>query len=170
MTKREVRCCALSHLALTAGTAADEHMGWSGQLPAGLRGPAGYDLQVGDMKLLPVLRQERQGVLVLLHGVDPALPGQQGHLDGHGASPRAHVPAHRFRRQGQVGQGTAAHFPVLTAVTLESVAEMERLVKEFHFADTDITCLNVSCARELGAYHLMTAQNPGLGSSPGPAS
>ena len=49
---------------------------------------------------------------------------------------------------------------VLTAVTLESVAEMDRLIKEFHFTDTDVTCLNVSCARELGSYHLMTAQNP----------
>ena len=49
---------------------------------------------------------------------------------------------------------------VLSAVTLESVAEMEQLVKEFNFADADITCLNVSRARELGAYHLMTAQNP----------
>ncbi len=49
---------------------------------------------------------------------------------------------------------------VLTAITLESVAEMDQLIKEFHFTDTDVTCLNVSCARELGSYHLMTAQNP----------
>ena len=43
----------------------------------------------------------------------------------------------------------------------QSASEMmERLIKEFDFTDADITCLNVSRARELGAYHLMTAQNP----------
>lgn len=49
---------------------------------------------------------------------------------------------------------------VAAAVTLESIAEMERIIKEFSFISTEITCLNVSNSREAGPYHLMTAQNP----------
>ncbi len=48
----------------------------------------------------------------------------------------------------------------ITAVTLESVAEMSRLIKEFAPADVEITCLNVARSREAGPYHLLAAQNP----------
>ena len=49
---------------------------------------------------------------------------------------------------------------VVTAVTLESIAEMDSIVKYFPFTDVEITAINVSRSREAGDYHLMTAQNP----------
>ena len=49
---------------------------------------------------------------------------------------------------------------VASAVTLESVAEMSDMIKEFSFADVDAVCLNAAYSREAGPYHLMTAQNP----------
>jgi len=49
---------------------------------------------------------------------------------------------------------------VMSAVTLESIAEMENIVREFSFTDAEITCLSVTRSRKAGPYHLMTAQNP----------
>lgn len=49
---------------------------------------------------------------------------------------------------------------VATAVTLESVAELTACMQELPFARTEVVTLSVAKARELGAYHLMAAQNP----------
>lgn len=49
---------------------------------------------------------------------------------------------------------------VATAVTLESVSELTKHMKESCFTETEAVCLNVSRAREAGAYHLLSAQNP----------
>lgn len=47
---------------------------------------------------------------------------------------------------------------VANAVTLETVAELSEVSKDFF--TTDVCCINVSRGRKLGRYDLMTAQNP----------
>ena len=47
---------------------------------------------------------------------------------------------------------------VATAVTLESVAELTQIVKQFTFSD--IVEVSIAKPRRLGRYRLMTAQNP----------
>ena len=49
---------------------------------------------------------------------------------------------------------------VLNTVTAETFAEATRLISERNLSDAEIVELNVSRARKLGAYHLMSAQNP----------
>ena len=49
---------------------------------------------------------------------------------------------------------------VATAVTLESVAELTACLPLFPDRKPEIVTLSVSRGRPLGAYHLMTAQNP----------
>lgn len=49
---------------------------------------------------------------------------------------------------------------VAAAVSLETVSELARAMKEFAFTDTEVVCLNVSKAKRLGGYELMLAQNP----------
>lgn len=49
---------------------------------------------------------------------------------------------------------------VAAAVTLESVAELTAISKEFDWTDCAVTCLNAARSRKAGAYHLMTGQNP----------
>lgn len=164
MTKREIRCCALSHLALTS-----EAVCWD--VGAGT-GSVSIEMALLARKGRVYAVEKNENALALL-----AENRKKFHVSNleivPGRAPEAcrelPVPTHVF-----IGGSTGSLRDivtlvleknpnarlVLTAVTLESVAEMERLVKEFHFADTDITCLNVSRARELGAYHLMTAQNP----------
>ncbi len=49
---------------------------------------------------------------------------------------------------------------VINSVTIETLEETTQVIKEFDLVEEEITCINVSKARKLGRYHLMTAQNP----------
>ena len=49
---------------------------------------------------------------------------------------------------------------VINSVTIETLEETSQVISEFGLVEEEITCLNVSKARKLGRYHLMTAQNP----------
>ena len=49
---------------------------------------------------------------------------------------------------------------VATAIAMETVAELTQCMKSFDWAEKEIVTLNVSKDRQVGAYHLMTAQNP----------
>ena len=164
MTKREIRCCALSHLALTA-----EAVCWD--VGAGT-GSVSIEMALLARKGRVYAVEKNENALALL-----AENRKKFHVSNleivPGRAPEAcrelPVPTHVFigGSTGSLRDIVALVLEknpnarlVLTAVTLESVAEMERLIKEFGFTDADITCLNVSRARELGAYHLMTAQNP----------
>ncbi|MCI9080007.1 MAG: precorrin-6A reductase [Lachnospiraceae bacterium] len=49
---------------------------------------------------------------------------------------------------------------VINAVTLETVAEVQGIIKENKNIQTDISCVTVSKARALGNYHIMQALNP----------
>lgn len=54
----------------------------------------------------------------------------------------------------------AARF-VINAVTLETVAQMEQVKEVFpKYGEMDVIQVNVARGKELGRYHLMTAQNP----------
>lgn len=164
MTKREIRCCALSHLALTA-----EAVCWD--VGAGT-GSVSIEMALLARKGRVYAVEKNENALALL-----AENRKKFHVSNleivPGRAPEAcrelPVPTHVFIGGSTGGLRDIVALVleknpnvrlVLTAVTLESVAEMERLIKEFDFTDADITCLNVSRARELGAYHLMTAQNP----------
>lgn len=48
----------------------------------------------------------------------------------------------------------------INAVTLESVAEAMHVLEDFKFDRIEVSCVNVSTARTMGNYHLMSAQNP----------
>lgn len=49
---------------------------------------------------------------------------------------------------------------VLNTVTAETFAEATTAIRELHLVNEEIVELNVSRARRVGAYHMMTAQNP----------
>lgn len=51
---------------------------------------------------------------------------------------------------------------VINAVSLETMAEISRAMKDFDLRDLSVGQISVSSARELGSYHLMTAENPVL--------
>ena len=49
---------------------------------------------------------------------------------------------------------------VINAVSLETIAEIQSALREFGTSDLSVEQISVSRARELGSYHLMTAENP----------
>ena len=49
---------------------------------------------------------------------------------------------------------------VINAVSLETMAEISRVIREYGVSDAVIEQISVSRSRELGNYHLMTAENP----------
>jgi len=49
---------------------------------------------------------------------------------------------------------------VMNAVSMESICEMQQILKTYSVTDVEITQLSVSKAKELGDYHLMQANNP----------
>lgn len=49
---------------------------------------------------------------------------------------------------------------VINAVSLETMAEIQRLLPEYEVTDLSIEQISVTRSRELGSYHLMTAENP----------
>lgn len=164
MTKREVRCCALSHLALTAEAVCWDVGAGTGSVSIEMallaRKGRVYAIEKSENALALLAENRRSFHVSNLEIVPGRAPEACRELP---------APTHVFigGSTGSLREIVALVLEknpnarlVLTAVTLESVAEMDRLIKEFHFTDTDVTCLNVSCARELGSYHLMTAQNP----------
>ena len=49
---------------------------------------------------------------------------------------------------------------VLNAISLETVAQITELLKDYPLAEKEIIQMQVSRAKEVGAYHLMQAENP----------
>lgn len=50
---------------------------------------------------------------------------------------------------------------VINAVTLETMAQIPEILKQFpEYDNLEVVQVNIAKGRELGAYHLMTAQNP----------
>ena len=49
---------------------------------------------------------------------------------------------------------------VITSVTIETMAETARCMKELNVTEDETICVNISKARIAGDYHLMIAQNP----------
>ena len=49
---------------------------------------------------------------------------------------------------------------VVNAITLETVEETLRVMREFPVTDTEVVSLSVAKSREVGAYHMMMGQNP----------
>ena len=49
---------------------------------------------------------------------------------------------------------------VAAAISLDTVSELNAVIKEGAFTETEAVCISVSKARSVGGYNLMTAQNP----------
>jgi len=49
---------------------------------------------------------------------------------------------------------------VINAVSLETMAEIQSILSEYAITDLSIEQISVTRSRELGKYHLMTAENP----------
>jgi len=164
MTKREVRACALSLLALPsdavcwdvgAGTGSvSVEMALSarkGQVYAVEKKDAALDLLEDNKRRFHVSN------LYLVPGSAPAacrdLPAPSHVFIGGSSGSLRDIIALALEKN------PAARI-VVSAVTLESVADMCGIINDLGFPDAEVSCVSASRARKTGVYHLMTAQNP----------
>ena len=80
-------------------------MGGGGQRPQRRGCSPFHDGHVGDAQVAFVLLDESTGLRLALDGVDLAVLGDFGHLQGHGARSGPHVPADGVLRQAKLGEG-----------------------------------------------------------------
>lgn len=164
MTKREVRCCALSRLALPAQAVCWDVGAGTGSVSIEMallarRGRV-FAIEKNDAAL--ALLAENRGKfhvpnLEIVPGRAPEacqeLPAPTHVFIGGSAGNLREIIA-------LVLEKNPAARLVMTAVTLESAAEMTGVMKDFGFTEADAVCLNAARSRAAGPYHLMTAQNP----------
>lgn len=164
MTKREVRCCALSRLELTADAVCWDVGAGTGSVAVEMallarRGKV-FAIERNESALALLAENRRKFHVSNLEIVPGRAPEACRELP---------APSHVFIGGSAGGlreiislvleKNPAARL-VMTAVTLESAAEMTGIMKEFAFTETDAVCLNAARSRTAGPYHLMTAQNP----------
>lgn len=162
MTKSEVRSVALSKLQLTqAATVYDVGSG-SGSMTveAALLAKRGrvYAVEMRESALALTRRNVEKFALRNVEVVEGEAPEALAELP---------KPTHAFiggseGRMRAIIDALLEKNPavriVATAVTLESVAELTQIVKQFTFSD--IVEVSIAKPRTLGRYRLMTAQNP----------
>lgn len=164
MTKREVRSCALSRLALTGDAVCWDVGAGTGSvsIEMALQARSGKVFAVEKKeKALALLEENRRRFHVSNLEIVP------------GSAPEAcrelPPPTHAFLggSSGNLREIVALLLEknprvriVATAVTLETAAELTRIGKEFSFTEFDAVCINAARSRSAGAFHLMTAQNP----------
>ena len=164
MTKREVRCCALSRLELTAEAVCWDVGAGTGSVSVEMallaRKGRVYAIEKSE-KALALLAENRRKFhtsnLEIVSGRAPEAcrelpPPTHVFIGGSAGDLREIVSL--------VLEKNPAARLVMTAVTLESAAEMTGVMKDFGFTEAEAVCLNAARSREAGPYHLMTAQNP----------
>ncbi len=164
MTKSEVRAVSLSKLAppedaviwdIGAGTG-------SVSVECAFAAPKGWIYAVEkEADACELIRQNaakfRLGNLTVIEGTAPEalrdLPAPTHAFIGGSSGNLSEIIA------ALLGKNPAVRI-VLNAVTVETRTEAALAAKEFGFAVCETAEINVSRARKLGRYHMMTAQNP----------
>lgn len=162
MTKSEIRSLSLSKLQLTQGAIVYDVGSGSGSISveAALQASAGrvYAIEMKEKALTLTRRNADKFHLTNLEAVSGRAPEALEDLP---------APTHAF-----IGGSTGSLRPILdclkrknpqvrivvNAVTMETLAELIDLSGEFDFCD--VTEVSIAKPREIGRYHLMTAQNP----------
>ena len=164
MTKEEVRCIALSKLRLGetsvvydigagTGSVAVEaaRMAFRGRVYAVERNPEGFKLIRENQEAL------RAAGLTVIPGEAPEaledLPAPDQVFIGGSGGRLSEILAAVLRKNPRVRV-------VITAISLETVAEAKACMEKIRHREEDVVQVSVSRARKAGNYHLMTGLNP----------
>ena len=160
MTKSEVRAVSVSKLALTRDAVVYDVGSGSGSVTVEAALLAGWVYAVEMKPQAAALTRQNAakfhlGNVTVIEGRAPdalqALPAPTHAFIGGSSGSMRDIVACLLRKNPQIRI-------VANAVTLESMAELSELAREFEHAD--IAEITVSKPRQLGRYRLMTAQNP----------
>lgn len=164
MTKSEVRSVCLSKLALTEHAVCWDVGAGSGSVAIEMAlkatGGAVYAIERKDAAVELLRENTRRFALENLTVVPGYAPDACRELP---------APTHVFiggsaGNMRQILEEILTKNPnariVATAVTLESIGELTRCIRDIPFASTEVVSMSVAKDRKAGAYHLMMGQNP----------
>ena len=164
MTKSEVRSLSVAKLRLTKDAVVYDVGAGTGSVSVEMA------LQAADGMVYAVERKEEACALIEKNKRHFGTPNIQVI---HGLAPEAlaglPVPTHAFLG-GSAGnlreimdcllQKNPAIRMVINTVTLETIGEVMDCLKTLPVREEEILSVNIAKARTVGAYHLMTGQNP----------
>lgn len=165
MTKREIRILSLSRLELTKGAVVYDVGAGTGSvsIEAARLCPDGWVYAVEKKRsALELLEKNKRRFLAAnMTVVEGEAPGRLENLP---------APTHVFiggsgGRLPDIIEAVRRKNPrarfVVNAVTLETMAELQRLPEQFpEYEDMELLQVSVAAARKLGRYHLMRGENP----------
>lgn len=162
MTKSEVRSISLSKLALTQGAVVYDIGSGSGSVSVecALQANRGkvYAVEMKDKAIALTRRNTEKFHLNNLEVIAGIAPDA---LDNLPTPTHAFIGGSTGNMRGIIDcllKKNPSVRIVVNTVTLETLAELTAISKEFDFCD--ITEVSISKPRKLGSYNLMTAQNP----------
>lgn len=164
MTKEEVRIVSLSKLKLSKDAILYDIGAGTGSVAI----EAGRLISDGKVY---AIEKEAEGIALINANQKKFMVDQVTPI--HGMAPEAfaslEAPTHAFLggtngKLKDIVDALIAKNPnvriVITAVSLETIAEAATCLKEFDFSESDVVTLSVSKAKKLGSHHLMFGQNP----------
>ncbi len=164
MTKEEVRTISLSKLKLKKDAVLYDIGAGTGSVAI----EAGRFLSEGKVY---AIEKEEEGISLIKANQKKFMTDQV--IPVHGMAPEAfaslEAPTHAFLggtngKLKAIIDALLAKNPkvrlVITAVSLETIAEAVTCLKEFNFGESDVVTLSVSKAKKLGSHQLMLGQNP----------
>ena len=164
MTKENIRHLSVMKLGLTEGAVVYDIGSGTGSVACEIAA------QSGSIKVYAIEKKEEASSLI---GQNAAKFGLSNIEVVQGTAPEAlaglEPPTHAFigGSSGELREILTALKNtggivrvVINAVSLETIAEIQSALKDFGISDLSIEQISVSRSRELGNYHLMTAENP----------
>lgn len=162
MTKAEVRAISLSKLALTQGAVVYDIGSGSGSVSVECALQARYGMVYAiEMKEKAIALTRRNAEKFHLTNLEVIAGTAPEALEALPAPTHAFVGGSTGNMRGIIDcllKKNPSVRIVVNTVTLETLAELTEISKEFDFCD--IAEISVTKPRKLGNYHLMTAQNP----------
>ena len=163
MTKQEVRSVTLSKLQLHSGDVCWDVGAGTGSVAveiARLRGTSVYAIEQNP-EGIDLIHENAKALgatdLTVVEGKAPealeALPAPTHVFIGGSSGGMKEILALIYRKNPHARL-------VITAVTVETIAEMTQLMKEFPVEDDEIVQIQTARGRKAGRYRLMTAENP----------
>ena len=162
MTKSEVRSISLSRLALTQGAIVYDIGSGSGSVSVECALQARYGkVYAVEMKEKAIALTRHNAEKFHLQNLEMIAGAAPEALEALPAPTHAFIGGSTGNMRGIIAcllKKNPSVRIVVNTVTLETLAELTEIAKEFDFCD--IAEASISKARMLGRYHLMTAQNP----------
>lgn len=164
MTKQEVRAISIAKLQLDDNSIMIDVGAGTGTI--GIE--AGRYIKNGKVYSI---EKEEKGISTIKENIERIGVKNVEIIVGHAPEVIPNIEYDRMFIGGSTGsmKGILEHFKkyakrgarvVINAITLETLSEAEKLLKEMEFSEVEIICVNISRGKKVGRYTMMYGENP----------